>query len=351
MIDSKVQNGIGWITLNRPEALHALSLTMIRIMTQLLKKWEADPSITAVIIESSGGKAFCAGGDVRAVYEAQKTGDLETCDAFFREEYTLNAHIYSYSKPYVALIDGLAMGGGLGISVNGSHRIVTERALLAMPETGIGFFPDVGATTFLTRALGTVGLYLGLTGTPLKAKDALWFGLATHYVPSSALASLRADLEKGEDVEDVLDPYAQQPEGKGFLETHHEFIESHFKKASLKEIFESLAEDSSPFAQNTLNTLKTKSPTSLAVTFRQLKGCNPPLSFVEGMQQEFRLSQRMVMSHDFMEGIRAVLIDKDRLPRWKPLRIEDLVIESTEHFFKSLGDRELGLTDRANEFK
>ncbi|MBA3812927.1 MAG: enoyl-CoA hydratase/isomerase family protein [Alphaproteobacteria bacterium] len=338
MIESKAQNGIGWITLNRPEALNALSLAMIRDMTQLLKTWETDPSITTVLIQGAGGKAFCAGGDVRAVYEAQKAGDVATCDTFFREEYTLNTFIHSSPKPYVALIDGLALGGGLGVSVNGSHRIVSERALLAMPETGIGFFPDVGGTTFLTRGPSPVGLYVGLTGTPLKARDALWFGLATHFVRSSNLPSLKAELEHGGELESLLSHYTQDPEEKGLLETHREPIEAHFKKASLREIFEGLAEDPSPFAQNTLNILKTKSPTSLAVTFRQLR--RPPRSFVEGIKQEFRLSQRMVMNHDFREGIRAVLVDKDRLPRWKPLRIEELTEQDIDAFFAPL-EREL----------
>lgn len=340
---SHIQGNIGWITLNRPAALNALSLNMIRNITEILRVWEADPSLKAIVIEGAGGKAFCAGGDVRAVYESQETGDLKTCDAFFREEYTLNATIYSYFKPYISFIDGLAMGGGLGISVNGSHRIVTERALLAMPETGIGFFPDVGATTFLGQGPPTVGLYLGLTGTLLKAKDALWFGLATHYVPSSSLPSLKADLENGMEVESVLPRYEKVPEDQGFLETHHEVIKTHFNKASLEEIFKSLAADPSPFAQNSLNTLKAKSPTSLAITFRQLNGQGSPSSFVAGMKQEFRLSQRMVVGHDFREGIRAVLIDKDHLPRWKPISIEDLTAQKIDHFFASLGERELVL--------
>lgn len=340
---SQVKGGIGWITLHRPGVLNALSLNMIRTMAQLLKTWEADPSINAIVIEGAGDKAFCAGGDVRAVYEAQEAGDLKACDAFFREEYTLNTHIYSYSKPYLSLIDGLAMGGGLGISVNGSHRIVTERALLAMPETGIGFFPDVGATTFLSKGPHSVGLYLGLTGTPLKPMDALWFGLATHYVPSSFIPSLKEDLEKGMGVESVLLRYHQMVENKGFLETHQEAIKTHFNKASLEEIFQSLEADPSPFAQNTLNTLKAKSPTSLAVTFRQLKGRDSPLSFVAGMKQEFRLSQRMVVAHDFKEGIRAVLINKDHLPRWKPLKIENLTAQKIDPFFASLGEKELVL--------
>lgn len=338
---SKVKGNVGWVTLNRPAALNALSLNMIRELAHLLRTWESDPSVTTVLIEGAGGKAFCAGGDVRAVYEAQRIKDLKTCDAFFREEYTLNAHIYSYPKPYVSLIDGLAMGGGLGVSVNGSHRIVTERALLAMPETGIGFFPDVGATTFLTQGPHPVGLYVGLTGTSLKAKDALWFGLATHYVPSSALPSLKADLENGMGIENVLSRYGDTCEDKGFLEMHQAVIETHFNKSSLKEIFESLAEDPSPFAKNSLNTLKAKSPTSLAITFRQLKGQNPPLSFTEGMKQEFRLSQHLVTSHDFREGIRAVLIDKDHLPRWQPLCIEDLTEQDIDPFFAPLDGREL----------
>lgn len=343
MIENKIQGNIGCITLNRPKSMNALSLNMIRDIVQLLKRWQADSSIKAVIIEGAGDKAFCAGGDVRAIYDAQRNGDCGTCDAFFREEYTLNSYIYFYPKPYIAFIDGLAMGGGLGIAVNGSHRIVTERALLAMPETGIGFFPDVGATNFLTRVYSHVGLYLGLTGTFLKAQDALWFGLASHYVPSSALPALKEDLEKGGEVEDVLAHYAQQPEDNGYLETYQDSIESHFKKDSLVEILESLAEDPSPFGQNTLNTMKAKSPTSLAVTFRQLK--KPPRSFIEGMKQEFRLSQRMVINPDFMEGVRAVLVDKDRLPIWNPSTIEDLRAENIDAFFAPLGEKELILDD------
>lgn len=338
---SNLQDTIGWVRLNRPAVLNALSLNMIRTLMQLLRTWETDPSLKTVIIEGTGDKAFCAGGDVRAVYEAQKRGDLETGDAFFREEYTLNSYIYSYPKPYVALMDGIAMGGGLGIAINGSHRIVTERALLAMPETGIGFFPDVGATTFLTHKHHTLGLYLGLTGTPLKENDALWFGFATHYVPSSLLPTLKDDLKKGRGLESVLSHYGQAPQDKGFLETHQEIIETHFNKDSLKKIFESLTEDSSPFARNTLNTLRAKSPTSLAVTFRQLKA--QLFSFSAGMKQEFRLSQHMIAGHDFKEGIRAVLVDKDRLPRWEPSAIEDLIPEDIDHFFASLGERELVL--------
>jgi len=335
------KSGIGWITLNRPKALNALSLTMIRTLQQLLIEWERDSSIKAIVIQGAGGKAFCAGGDVRAVYEAKRKGDLQTCDVFFREEYTLNTHIHNYTKPFIALIDGIAMGGGLGVSINGSHRIVTERALLAMPETGIGFFPDVGATTFLNNAPGMVGLFLGLTGTRLKADDALWAGLATHFMPSS-FALFKDDLRKGKPLEESLATYCQRPPEKGFLEHHFEKIEAHFNKPTLGEIFERLEKDPSPFAQNTYNTLRSKSPTSLAVVFRQLKeGKN--LSFLERMKMEFRLSQHFVEGHDFMEGVRAVLVDKDHLPQWKPATIENLTSKDIARYFAPLGVKELAL--------
>jgi enoyl-CoA hydratase len=338
----KVQGGIGWITLNRPKALNALSLDMIRGLAQLLKEWETDSSVHTIFIQGAGEKAFCSGGDIRLVYEAKRKGDLETCDTFFREEYTLNAYIHNYSKPYIALIDGIAMGGGLGVSVNGDHRLVTERALLAMPETGIGFFPDVGATTFLNNAPGTAGLYLGLTGTRLKAEDAQWTGLATHFLPSSALSPFIEDLRKGKPLENALSIYGQTPQERGFLEHHSEMIETHFNKSSLKEIIESLAEDLSPFAQNTYNTLMSKSPTSLAVVFHQLKE-GKALSFTARMELEFRLSQHFMEGHDFLEGVRAVLIDKDHLPHWKPARLEDLKDQDIDIYFTSLGERELVL--------
>lgn len=269
--------------------------------------------------------------------------DLQTCDAFFREEYTLNTRIHEYKKPYISLIDGIAMGGGLGISINGSHRIVTEKALLAMPETGIGFFPDVGATTFLTQAPGSVGLYLGLTGTRLKAEDALWTGLATHFMPPTNLQDFKHALEEGASLEEGISTYCTQPQEKGFLEHHATQIDSYFHKSSLEEVMETLSRDPAPFAQNTLHTLRSKSPTSLAVVFRQLQQVGPPLSFRERMKLEFRLSQHFVQGHDFAEGVRAVLVDKDHLPRWKPTTLEEINPQEIGTYFSSLGSSELNL--------
>ncbi|MBI2707750.1 MAG: enoyl-CoA hydratase/isomerase family protein [Proteobacteria bacterium] len=338
---SHLKNDIGWITLNRPQALNAFSITMAHTLSQLLKRWEDIPTLKAVVVEGAGEKAFCAGGDVRALYAAKTRGDLQACRDFFREEYTLNSQIYQYTKPYVALIDGIAMGGGMGISVTGSHCIVTERALLAMPETGIGLFPDAGGTTFLNQAPGVIGLFLGLTGTRLKAEDSLWTGLATHFMPSSSLPLFKADLLKGMPLEDALPLHSQVPLKKGFLETHQELIETHFNKPSLQDILQSLGNDRSPFAQNIYNILRSKSPTSLAVTFRQLKEVGPALSFGERMEMEFILSYHFIEGHDFMEGIRAVLIDKDHLPRWRPGAVEELKEKEIDQYFSPSGERRL----------
>jgi enoyl-CoA hydratase len=337
-IIGEFQGTTGWITLNRPQALNALSLPMIREFEHYLTLWENLPSLSAVITQGAGEKAFCAGGDIRFVYEAKRRENLHECEAFFREEYALNTHIHQYPKPHVALIDGIAMGGGLGISVNGSHRIVTEKALLAMPETGIGLFPDAGGTSFLRAIPGIMGLYLGLTGTRLKAADALWTGLATHFMPSADLSLFKTALLKGMPLEEALALYCQSHPEEGFLEHHQAVIEAHFNKPSLREIFQSLSQDSSPFAQNTYNVLRSKSPTSLAVTFRQLTTPYPPLSFAQNMQQEFHLTQHFIRGHDLMEGIRAVIIDKDSLPRWKPSALEELQDQEIDRYFTPLDE-------------
>lgn len=334
---SHTEGGIGWITLNRPRALNALSLFMIRKLSHLLKEWEEAPSLKAIVIEGAGEKAFCAGGDVRAVYNAKNESLRQTCDAFFREEYTLNAYIHSYPKPYISLLDGIAMGGGLGISINGSHRIVTERSLLAMPETSIGFFSDASATTFLTKTPGKTGLYLGLTGARLKAACALWSGLGTHFIPSTALAAFKKDLSNG--LEEALKTHCQPLTETGFLEKHKADIETHFSHTSVEDIFESLSHDNSPFAKETLATLKTKSPTSLKVVFRQLTEVAG--TFEERMKTEFRLSQWLVHGHDFSEGVRAVLVHKDGAPIWNPTTLEQVTQETVNNYFAPLGDREL----------
>ncbi len=337
-----VKGGRGWITLDRPKALNALTLPMIQKLQSTLKEWERDDSISEVIIQSADPKAFCAGGDIKAIYQAVQSKDVSLCDSFFREEYILNAYIYTYPKPYVSLIDGIAMGGGLGISINGSHRIVTEKAFLAMPETAIGFFTDVGATEFLNNTPGSSGLFIALTGTRLDASDALWSGLATHFVPSFHFEGLKRELEEGESLMTILCKLSEMPRQKDFLIHHAQEIEQYFSKGTLLEIFEGLQRDASPFSKNIHETLQSKSPTSLAIIFNQLK-IGKSLSFIDKMRMEFRISQNILHSHDFSEGVRAVLIDKDHAPRWNPSRVEDLDWKAIESYFKALGERELDL--------
>jgi enoyl-CoA hydratase len=334
-IISEIHGNTAWISLNRPQALNALSLPMIRELRDLLIDWENTHSIQAVFIQGAGEKAFCAGGDIRYLYEAMQKDDLKTCEHYFKEEYALNAQIYTYKKPIAALIDGITMGGGMGISMTGSYRIVTERALLAMPETGIGLFPDAGGTTFLKDTPGVTGLYLGLTGYRLTHEDALWSGLGTHYMPVTGLSLFKSDVMGGMPLEEALSRYSQVPLKKGFLEDHQDEIETHFNRPTLKEIFQSLASTSSSFAQNTYKILRSKSPTSLAVTFKQLKEVGPSLSFSGRMEMEFKLSQHFVKGHDFREGIRAVIIDKDQLPRWIPAQVEDILQPDIDNYFSN----------------
>ncbi len=334
-----IKGGYGWITLNRPKALNALSLGMFQSISKQLKKWETDSSIQGIIVEGSGERAFCAGGDVRSVYEALKEQNSEFCDSIFRTEYTLNTYLKTYSKPYVSLINGIAMGGGLGISVNGNHRVVTEKSLLAMPESSIGFFTDVGATHFLNEIPNTIGLYLGLTGTRLNEIDAIWSGLATHFVPSSALNLLKNDFQIGIPANEALANHSLPIETESLLSQNAPEIDQHFNQESVEDIFNSLKKGTTSFAKSTYETLLTKSPTSLAVIFHQLK-LGKFLPFHDQMKMEFRISQHLIQSHDFSEGIRAVLVDKDNQPQWNPKKIKDVDVES---FFQELGERELTL--------
>uniref|UniRef100_A0A671T8D1 3-hydroxyisobutyryl-CoA hydrolase n=1 Tax=Sinocyclocheilus anshuiensis TaxID=1608454 RepID=A0A671T8D1_9TELE len=319
----------GVITLNRPKALNALNLTMIRHIYPQLKKWDKDSETDLVIIKGAGEKAFCAGGDIRAVTEAGKAGDSLAQD-FFREEYILNNTIGTYQKPYVALIDGITMGGGVGLSVHGRFRVATEKTLFAMPETGIGLFPDVGGGYFLPRRQGKLGLFLALTGFRLKGRDVQRIGLATHFVQSDKIASLEKDLvdlksPSNSDVAQLLDSYQEQ-----------------VCAGSVEEIMENLKKDGSAFALKQTETLSKMSPTSLKLTFRQIQE-GARMSLQEVLVMEYRLSQACMRGHDFYEGVRAVLIDKDQSPKWKPSTLSEVSEQAIEECFSSLGERDLKL--------
>jgi enoyl-CoA hydratase len=313
------------IVLDRPKALNALTLAQIHAMAPKLEEWAADPAVTVVVIEGAGPRAFCAGGDIRALHEAGKAEDMPFIAAFYRDEYRLNRRIKTMPKPYVALIDGIVMGGGVGVSVHGSARVATERTLFAMPETGIGFFPDVGGSSFLPRLPGAVGMYLGLTGARLGAADTLAVGVATHYVESGRLEALKESLSEARDaaeVEAVLAGFHQDP-GPAPLAARLPLIGRCFSKASLAQVVAALEAESDPFAAETLATLRAKSPTLLLLSFEMIRR-GAGLDFDACMRMEFRLSQVMAPCHDFIEGIRAVIIDKDNKPAWQPARIEDV---------------------------
>ncbi|MCA1908226.1 MAG: enoyl-CoA hydratase/isomerase family protein [Magnetospirillum sp.] len=318
------QGDIGLAVLNRPKALNALTLDQVHAMHTRLDAWAKDDAVKAVVIEGAGDKAFCAGGDIRALYDACKAGEMEYVASFYRDEYRLNRKIKTYAKPYVALIDGIVMGGGVGVSVHGRYRVATERTLFAMPETGIGFFPDVGGAFFLPRCPGQVGLYLGLTGARLKAADCLYAGIATHYVPSARMDELKAALSaSGDDVEAVLSRFHVDP-GAAPLAENREVIDRCFSAASYDGVLAALAAEGEGFAAQTLAAIKGKSPSANKVAFEQIRR-GARLDFDSCMKMEFRLSQVWAPGADFVEGIRAVIVDKDGKPHWSETASDEAV--------------------------
>ncbi|XP_030808304.1 3-hydroxyisobutyryl-CoA hydrolase, mitochondrial isoform X1 [Camarhynchus parvulus] len=344
------KGGAGVITLNRPKALNALNLPMIQKIYPQIKTWEQDPETFLIIIKGTGGKAFCAGGDIRALTEAGKVGDKLIQD-FFVGEYRLNNAVGTCKKPYVALIDGITMGGGVGVSVHGHFRVATEKTVFAMPETAIGLFPDVGGGYFLPRLSGKIGYYLALTGCRLKGRDVLKAGIATHFVESEKLPALEKDLialksPSKEKIADLLNSYHMKctidQEKEFALDEHMEKINSLFSANSMEEIVKKLKQDGSPFAMKQLETINKMSPTSLKLTFRQLRE-GASMSLQEVLRMEYRLSQACMKGHDFYEGVRAVLIDKDQSTKWKPAALEEVSDEFVDSCFKSLGNDDLKL--------
>lgn len=352
------EGGLATVELTRPKALNALTLEMIRAMHPRLEAWEDDESVKAVVIKGQGEKAFCAGGDVLAIYRSivdgtGGQGPSELSRVFFLEEYRLNHAIHAFSKPYVALLDGVTMGGGVGLSIHGSHRIATERLKFAMPETGIGLFPDVGGGWFLPRLPGEVGLYLALTGGRLDSAGAVAAGLATHYVPSTRLEGLEAALattiaESSDGraaINDVLDRFAEAP-GDDPLAAHRGVIDSCFAAPSVEAILQQLdrtAADGSGFAAETAATLRQKCPTSLKLTLEQLRRGRAMSSLLEVLIMEYRLAQHSMSGTEFFEGIRAVLIDKDHAPKWRPDSLEGVSEAFVASHFAAIEGREFKL--------
>lgn len=345
----ETQGHAGLITLNRPKKLNTLNLEMIRKMYPVLKKWEKDPNIGVIIIKGSGEKAFCAGGDVRAVAEAGMAGDRLTKD-FFKEEYQLNNVIGTLKTPYVALIDGITMGGGVGLSVHGQFRIGTEKTIFAMPETAIGLFPDVGGSFFLPKLQGQLGTYLSLTGERLKGYDVHFAGVATHYVSSDKISELEKNLTgmenpKLKSILQMVEAYHRNSVpslDKDFsVGPYLETINRCFDKDSVEEIITALEQEESEWAKSTVDIINKMSPISLKVTLKQLREGAKLRTLFECLTMEYRLSQRFMEDKDFYEGIRATLIDKDNNPRWTPDTLQAVTDEKVESYFASLGDDEL----------
>ncbi len=311
---------VGRIVLNRPQALNALDLAMIRACTRALTAWRDDPQVHGVVIEGAGDRAFCAGGDIRALRQYQLDGEHHRAETFFREEYELNLMIATYPKPYVALIDGICMGGGIGVSVHAPYRVATEHAAFAMPETAIGFFPDIGATFFLPRLPGRIGTYLGLTGMRMQGADSVHAGLATHFTPRADLPALSHALVA--DGPGALGSHAA-PLPLFSLATQRGAIDHCFGADSVPEIVRRLEAIEDSWATKTLATLRTVSPSALCWTLEALRrGAN--LTLPQCQAAELALTRATMQHPDFAEGVRAMVVDKDRKPRWQPSRIEEV---------------------------
>jgi enoyl-CoA hydratase len=329
----------GTVFLNRPQALNAITLHMVRDLTRALDEWEHDPAVRHVVVTAAPAKAFSAGGDIRLLYEQGRAGDHAAQLDFWREEYRLNRRIRLYPKPYVALVDGIVMGGGVGVSLHGSHRIAGDRFSFAMPEVGIGFFPDVGATYFLPRLPGNTGMYFALTGGRANAGDAAHLDLASAYVPSSRFDELAGALSEDEPADTGVARLRSEI-APGPVVAHRALIDRCFSAPCVNEILARLDAESSPFAAEAAKAMRAKAPLSLAIAHRQMTiGAN--LSVDQAMQMEFRIVSRVCRGEDFYEGIRATILDKDFSPRWRHGKIDEVTSEKVDAYFAPLAADEL----------
>jgi len=344
-IQTRIHHHTAFLTLDRPRALNSLSLDMVRRITQALLAWRDDPAVQAVVVRGGSEKAFCAGGDIRFFHDAglaTPRGGSALLEDFFTEEYALNHLIHHYPKPYIALMDGIVMGGGMGVAQAGPScrlRIVTERTKMAMPEVNIGLFPDVGGGFFLSRAPGELGTYLGVTGETVGAADALYAQLADLFVPSEQMPALMALLETAPDTDlrDAVQRFAQPFEaGAGIddcrLARQRAAIDRHFAGDSVAAISASLAADDSAFAQQTLALMQKRSPLMMCVTLAQLRRA-ASLSVADCLRLERTMVRRCFEHGEVLEGVRALVVDKDNAPRWQPAALEQVTPEMVERFF------------------
>ena len=334
------------LTLNRPKALNALTLDMAATMTAYLRAWAHDDAVGAVLIDGAGERGLCAGGDLRALYDAAKAKD-PLPEKFWATEYHLDVLIARYPKPVVAIMDGVVMGGGVGISAHAAHRIVTERSSIAMPEASIGYFPDVGASFALARSPGCTGTHLALTGSRIGAADAIYCGLADIHVPIASLADLPsrlADCRSTEDVHVALKEVSTLP-APGKLPTAQPWIDDCYGAGNVEEILARLRVSNADDARSALAILEKVSPTSLKITLRNIRSAVSFKIVEESFQQDYRISLACIAEHDFIEGIRATIVDKDRNPVWRPAKLEDVTEDIVDRYFRSVGALELNFPD------
>jgi enoyl-CoA hydratase len=320
---TRVEGGVGRITLNRPGAIHALTTGMCRAMTEALLSWRRDPAVKLVMFDHSGERGFCAGGDIRMLAESG-AADGRLAREFFFVEYRLNDLLFGYPKPTLAFMDGIVMGGGVGLSLPCRMRLATLRTTFAMPETGIGLFPDVGGGWHLSRLPDQTGLWLALTGARIKAADCLALGLASHVAATEAVGDLKAAILAAPDRAEATLTEAMIDPGSAPIAAHRATIGRLFAAESVEAILAGLEAEGSDWAREQLATLATKSPQTLKVSLRQLRLGGACATFAENMAMEYRIGARVVQRHDFLEGVRAVIIDKDNAPRWKPSTVKDV---------------------------
>ena len=339
------EGSAGIIRLNRPKAINAMTYEMSLGIDAALDRFESDPAVAVVVLEGAGERGLCAGGDIRGLYESSKAGG-DLGKVFWRQEYVMNARIAKYGKPYVAFMDGLVMGGGVGLSAHARHRVVTEKTKLAMPEVGLGFFPDVGGTWLLTRSPGEIGAYFGLTGQTMNGPDAMFARFADAVVPSGRLPALRQALTAvrpgatSAEVDTIIAGFATG-ETAGPIAARKAEIDRWFAHDRMEDIFAGLSHDDSEFAQSALKVLNEKSPRGMVVTLKLLRLARNAASLEECLVREYRAALEVFRSDDFREGVRAAVIDKDRNPRWSPLRVEDVTPEMLAPYFREIGDDEL----------
>jgi enoyl-CoA hydratase len=339
------EGSAGIIRLNRPKALNAVTLEMSLGIDAALDRFEQDPAVAVVLLEGAGERGLCAGGDIRGLYESSKVGG-DLGKVFWRQEYVMNGRIAKYPKPYVAFMDGLVMGGGVGLSAHARHRVVTEKTKLAMPEVGLGFFPDVGGTWLLSRSPGEIGTYFGLTGQTMNGPDAIYARFADAVVPSNKLSALREVLTKinpgtaSGEVQTLIDGFATG-EAAGPVAAMQARIDGWFGHDRMEDIFAALQRDGSELAQSTLKTLNEKSPRGMVVTLKLLRLARTSSSLEQCLVREYRAALEVFRSDDFREGVRAAVIDKDRSPRWSPSRVEDVTPEMLAPYFSEIGVDEL----------